>query len=394
MRWVCAVASTLLSTDALACGGFFCGGGPPVVEEPVPEEPPPDRVPAALVEQTSERIVFVQSGERVRAIIQIQYDGDPVDFAWIIPVPSPPTIGTTDPAIFSVLDEFTKPEWIYPGADADTDVDADADASGSDAASSSAGCACALAGCSWEHYSDPDGRSSFQFESIEGIGAYAVAVVTADRTSDLTDWIERNVYTVPPEALPIIDHYVEQGFFFVAVRMQASADVKTIEPLVLEFEADEPCVPLRLTSIAAQPDMEVLLWVVGDSQATPMGAYSRVSAPMAGGEGGYVSRLSDAIDEAGGSAFAVEYAAPTRELPFLGGWSAEAEEIVRSGAYLTRLRTRMDPEEMSVDPLFGFDPDLADVSNVRRESSRAEAAPLVLLAAFAALLSRRARWRP
>jgi len=37
----------------------------------------------------------------------------------------------------------------------------------------------------------------------------------------------------------------------------------------LKFRGAEACVPLRLTAIAANPDMPVLVWVLGDTRVAP-----------------------------------------------------------------------------------------------------------------------------
>ena len=67
-------------------------------------------------------------------------------------------------------------------------------------------------------------------------------------------------------------------------------------------------------------------------------------------------------DEYGGQAFITEYAAPTRELrvthPLL-------QQLAQRFAYVTRLNTVISPEEMTVDPVFDYNPQLKDVSNVR-----------------------------
>ena len=67
-------------------------------------------------------------------------------------------------------------------------------------------------------------------------------------------------------------------------------------------------------------------------------------------------------DEYGGQAFITEYAAPTSELrvthPLL-------QQLAQRFAYVTRLNTVISPEEMTVDPVFDYNPQLKDVSNVR-----------------------------
>ena len=66
-------------------------------------------------------------------------------------------------------------------------------------------------------------------------------------------------------------------------------------------------------------------------------------------------------DEYGGQAFVTEYAALTRELsvthPLL-------QELKANYPYVTRLNTVISPEEMMVDPIFDYDSQRKDVSNI------------------------------
>jgi hypothetical protein len=76
----------------------------------------------------------------------------------------------------------------------------------------------------------------------------------------------------------------------------------------------------------------------------------------------YRQLIGEKADEYGGHGFITEYAAPTRELsvrhPLI-------EEMRSKHAYVTRLNTVISPDEMTVDPIFDFDAQLADVSNIR-----------------------------
>jgi hypothetical protein len=76
-----ALAAPLLAPAvAQACGGFFCQNVP--------------------VDQTGENIVFVADGTTVQAFVQVQYQGEATEFAWIIPTPSLPEVGVSSDAIF------------------------------------------------------------------------------------------------------------------------------------------------------------------------------------------------------------------------------------------------------------------------------------------------------
>ncbi len=79
----------------------------------------------------------------------------------------------------------------------------------------------------------------------------------------------------------------------------------------------------------------------------------------------YRRLVQNRADALGGRAFITEFAGPSNSIelahPYL-------QNEARQHAYLTRLTTFISPEEMTVDPVFGFDAERADVSNVRDAS--------------------------
>jgi MYXO-CTERM domain-containing protein len=118
--------------------------------------------------------------------------------------------------------------------------------------------------------------------------------------------------------------------------------VRSIQPIVLTFRAPEPCVPLRLTAIAANPDMPVLVWVFAEKRVVPRGFFEltidelRIDWQRNGSNYfGPKGLLSQAANEAGGNAFIAEYAGPSN--------------IARGAVYtngqfnLTALRAAMTP---------------------------------------------------
>jgi hypothetical protein len=114
--------------------------------------------------------------------------------------------------------------------------------------------------------------------------------------------------------------------------------------------------------------MAVITWTYADRQATPVN-YAKMDIANEeliffgrGQSNNYRQLMSQKADEYGGQAFITEYAAPTRELvvvhPLL-------QDLSSRYAYVTRLNTVISPEEMTVDPIFDYDPQLKDVSNIR-----------------------------
>ena len=79
--------------DAQACGGFFCNNQNPV-------------------DQSAERVVFAleDSGD-ITMHVQIFYQGESEDFAWIVPVPSNPKLFVSTDMLFQALDWPTNPSF-------------------------------------------------------------------------------------------------------------------------------------------------------------------------------------------------------------------------------------------------------------------------------------------
>jgi hypothetical protein len=91
----------LFPSLAGACGGFFCNNLDPVV-------------------QTAERVLFrVEESGKITTIVEVQYQGPPSNFAWVIPVPESIDLDTVTVApagIFDELEAATAPVFTRPSA--------------------------------------------------------------------------------------------------------------------------------------------------------------------------------------------------------------------------------------------------------------------------------------
>src|SRR5687768_17918217 len=97
MEWKSIIAAAVASSIAAvpraadACGCF----APPTVGEPIV--------------QAGERIVFAHRDGKVIAHIQIQYQGEANDFAWLLPVPSVPDLKLGSEELFVRVERATQP---------------------------------------------------------------------------------------------------------------------------------------------------------------------------------------------------------------------------------------------------------------------------------------------
>lgn len=299
---VCAAQS--VEGTARACGGTFCDQAPPG-QAPMP------------VDQTGENVLFVMSAGWVEAHIQIQYQGDPARFAWVIPLPAKPELSVGSQLLFTNLLNGTVPTFqltstFEPCQGEDTST-----------SSSGAGCGASSEDSGSSSLYSPNGSSNTDSDAPKVVGRAAVGnfeTVTLEPTSPqgMVDWLVQNGYEPDSgDAAPVIQDYVDRGYVFVAVKLQPGAGVDEIHPLVVRYPGSEPCVPLKLTRIAAVEDMTVRTFFLGDERVVPMGSFKHVTLnparlDWAGLGQNYNLAVARAVDSpvAGGRAFVTDYAGP------------------------------------------------------------------------------------
>ena len=325
---IIAILGTVWAPSASACGGFFCTNVP--------------------VDQDAERIIFTQNRNgTISAYVQIEYTGAAPDFSWILPLPEAipaDAVEVPEDAMdaFRELEAATDPVFTPPPVPE-----------------------CALVQIPMP--AAPAAASVEVFASGE-VGPYGFDVVGSDDPDALVGWLRDNGYRVTADMEPIINRYVEEQFVFLAMKLRPDQGVQDIEPVKVTYPSERPMIPLRLTAVAANPNMAVMVWIYADRQATPVN-YARMNIANdelvffgRGSRHNYRQLMSDRADEYGGQAFITEYAAPSRELRIVHPLLRELRD---RHPYVTRLNTVISPEEMTVDPVFDYDAQLKDVSNIR-----------------------------
>jgi MYXO-CTERM domain-containing protein len=137
-------------------------------------------------------------------------------------------------------------------------------------------------------------------------------VLQASDSAMLLQYLADNGFVVSDTARSIIEDYVQLNKYFVAVKLQSGQSTGAIQPVVLKFQGDVPCVPLKLTAIAALADLSINLYVLGTSRAVPSNYFeltlNQAKIDWLTGGQTYSSLVKTAADEAGGNAFIAEYA--------------------------------------------------------------------------------------
>jgi MYXO-CTERM domain-containing protein len=255
----------------------------------------------------------------LEAHVQIFYSGPADRFSWVVPVDNMPVLDVGTNQLFKVLDPATRPQFgvtwktegickvnPYPGSGG-SGGRGYAGTGGSSGAAVDAGAA-----------GPPPGVDiSFRGD----VGPYDAAVIRSTDANDskpLKEWLQSNAYYLSPEGGKLIDDYVKEGKYFVAIRLINGHTVNEIQPLVMRFDAESPCIPLRLTSIAAINDLRINLWVLARDRVVPQNYFELVVNPARinwfSSGFNYDALVKEAANQAGGNAFVTDYVGPATML--------------------------------------------------------------------------------
>lgn len=306
-----ALAALLTPAPALACGGFFCSNVP--------------------MDQSKERIVFgIEAGE-VEVHVQVFYEGEPADFAWVVPVAGVPDVGLSTDVLFNNLEWVTAPRFDLqyrelgqcdqgaapPNSWGDT-ADFGAPTAGGGSAEADDGVTVLAEGQS---------------------GAFDWKVISATSEAELLQWLSTNEYDIPPNVGRQLGGYLAGGSNFVALKLVAGSSVGDITPIRLRYPGDRALIPIVLTSVAATPDMRLQPYVLGAHRAVPDNylhvEINEAAVDWLSNGSNYDDVITRAANEAGGQAFATDFSGPTTGLRQL---------VYSPGQFnVDRLRTETDP---------------------------------------------------
>jgi hypothetical protein len=252
IRWLllgaCAASLALIEGDAKACGGCFHQVNPPPEERTV---------------VTGHRMAFSISTTQTVLWDQVQYSGNPAEFAWVLPVLPGAVIQPSRDEWFAALDAATQPVINGPVND-------------SSSLPQGQGCQPALTGCGSASggadnagaESTPNGGSPVQVLSQGVVGPYETVTLKSTDPNALTTWLTSHSYDIPASIAPTLDQYVAGGFDFIALRLRPQCGVNAMQPVRIVTPGADPSLPLRMVAAGAGAQVSVVLWIIGEGRWT------------------------------------------------------------------------------------------------------------------------------
>ncbi len=237
---VFALAATLAVTwvgerEARACGGCFH---------------PPTESNSVI---TDHRMVLSVSKTRTTLYDQIQYQGSPSEFAWVLPINGEATVGLSADALFAMLDGMTAtvveaPDLGCPAQPADCLTGLRASAPKS---------------------ADESAGGGVTVTKHEVVGPYETVQLKSSDPQALNAWLATNGFAVPEDVRPIIKAYVNERSDFLALKLRPGANIKSMRPVRVTTAGGSPVLPLRMVAAGTGAKVGITLWVLGEGRYQP-----------------------------------------------------------------------------------------------------------------------------
>jgi len=316
------------------------------------------------------QVVLVRDRDRTVMTMASDYEGDPKQFALVVPVPTVLKRGQIhvgDSAIVAKLDAYSAPRLVEYF---------DPDPCPADQA--------AMASKEMHYRGGRAAQVGFRFDAVEAAPAvrieaqyqvdeYDVLILSADDSGALLRWLTAHGYRVPAQASRVVESYLKQGMKFFVARVdlgrRAAAGITTLRPLQIAYESPKFMLPVRLGMANANGPQELFVYAITRTGRVEPVNYRSLKMPEAVDAPAFVkgdfsnvwrAAFDHQVDYNGMGVVYTEYAwdmtwcdpcpsPPLRpdEMRSLGVWWQEESDRT---VFLTRLHARYDrasfPEDL------------------------------------------------
>jgi hypothetical protein len=318
----------------------------------------------------SSKVVLARNGDQTAITMASDYEGEPKDFAIVIPVPSfikKDQISAVDPKMIDHLDAYTAPRLVEY-------FDEDPCAPPVMAKMVAA----AIPAPSPDRASTLSSVHPVRVEAQYDVAEYDVSILSADDSDGLIQWLTENSYKIPAGAEPVIGSYIKQKmhFFVAKVNLDRMKQIGHgyLQPLQVRYQTPKFMLPLRLGTVNANGPQDLIVYALTSRGRVESTNYRTTKVPSDlevplyvkdNFESFYKATFERAVARQDSSGVFVEYAwdmnwcdpcaaerMSNTELTTLGaGWSVTGEDTPYNGAnaFVTRLHVRYDAKTFPED---------------------------------------------
>jgi hypothetical protein len=203
------------------------------------------------------QVVLVRDGKRTVLTMANDYQGDPKEFALVIPVPTvikKDAVQVVDKALIDHVDAYSAPRLVEYFDDDPCNVIMYEFA--------------APAAAARDRAKHDDGAKALgvKIEASYSVGEYDILILSAEQSGGLETWLTENGYKIPKGAGEVLGSYIKQNMkFFVAkvnLARQQSEGFTYLRPLKVEFSSPKFMLPIRLGTVNANGPQELFIYTL------------------------------------------------------------------------------------------------------------------------------------
>jgi len=205
---------------------------------------------------TGHRMVLSVGMEQSTLYDQIEYSGDPAEFAWVLPTKGLVEVGISSDLVFNQLGFDTGVQVLPPPQNCPSYSCGD-NLAGAEDGFGATGSGGGAAG------------GGVNVIAQEVVGPYETVQLEATDPNALNDWLDSHGYNIPDDIQPIIDDYLDEGFNFLATRLVPGVGVDKMSPVRITTPGAQAALPLRMVAAGTGATTAVTLWVIGEGRYQP-----------------------------------------------------------------------------------------------------------------------------
>jgi hypothetical protein len=286
--------------DADACGGCFHG------------PPQPTEVESVV---TAHRMVFAVSTSQTVLWDQIEYSGNPAEFAWVLPVHPGARVELSHDSWLASLDAATQPTVIGPSPNCPGVVGGNTGSSGCGFGGSSVAEDTAF---DYGGAADDAGASSNGVSLINQsvVGPYETVTLRASQGDALETWLTTNGFLIPTAVEPTLAAYASEGFDFIALKLRPGEGIRAMQPVRVVTPGADASLPLRMVAAGIGASVGIELYVLSEGRYHTTNFpdaevdYSKLTWDPYGARSNYSALVSEAMSAGDGTGWVTEFAGP------------------------------------------------------------------------------------
>ena len=224
------------------------------------------------------QVVLVRHDDRTVLTMANDYQGDPKEFAIVIPVPTfleREQIHVGDKALIDHLDAYSAPRLVeYFDQDPCLQLE---DANFRRRFGLAGQTASAAMKARSEH------ALGVKIEAEYTVGEYDIIILSAEQSSGLETWLRQNGYRIPSGAASVLGSYIKQNMRFFVAKVNLSEKARLgytyLRPIQVAYESPKFMLPIRLGMVNADGPQELFVYALSQKGRVESVNYRTVKLP-------------------------------------------------------------------------------------------------------------------